>query len=237
MDRDTALQKVKKCLALAGSSNPNEAATAMRQAQKLMEQFDISDVDVSLADVKEAAQKARSSTVSRWEALLARVISDAFSCESLIRRGYLPTFIGGAKKGAEFRFVGVGAAAEVASYAFQVLYRQAHRDRQAHIAAQRKSIKQATKTARGDAFAMAWVMAVEKLVERFAGSPEKADLLVDYMAKTYPGMGEARTAQRHLNRHVRGDSYAEGARAGKQARLDRAVTSSQTAQQIGHSGD
>lgn len=237
MDRDTALQKIKKCLALAGSSNPNEAATAMRQAQKLMEQFDISDVDVSLADVKEAAQKARSSTVSSWEALLARVISDAFSCESFIRRGYLPTFIGGAKKGAEFRFVGVGAAAEVASYAFQVLYRQAHRDRQAHIAAQRKSIKQATKTARGDAFAMAWVMAVEKLVERFAGSPEKADLLVDYMAKTYPGMGEARTAKRHLNRHVRGDSYAEGARAGNQARLDRAVTSSQTAQQIGHSGD
>jgi hypothetical protein len=35
MDRETALTKIKKCLALAKSSNEHEAAAAMRQAQKL----------------------------------------------------------------------------------------------------------------------------------------------------------------------------------------------------------
>ncbi|PIA66345.1 hypothetical protein CDR19_15110, partial [Ectopseudomonas toyotomiensis] len=39
MDRKKALDKVKKCLALANSSNPNEAAAAMRQARAMMEKY------------------------------------------------------------------------------------------------------------------------------------------------------------------------------------------------------
>ncbi|WP_252473542.1 DUF2786 domain-containing protein, partial [Microbulbifer okhotskensis] len=34
---DAILRKIKRCLALAKSSNPNEAATALRQAQTLMQ--------------------------------------------------------------------------------------------------------------------------------------------------------------------------------------------------------
>lgn len=36
MNRDQALSKIKKCLALAASANPHEAAAGTRQAQKLM---------------------------------------------------------------------------------------------------------------------------------------------------------------------------------------------------------
>ena len=37
--RERALEKIKKCLALAESPNPNEAESALRQARKLMEKY------------------------------------------------------------------------------------------------------------------------------------------------------------------------------------------------------
>lgn len=43
MDKSKALDKIKKCLALSKSSNPHEAAAALRQAQKLMHAHDITE--------------------------------------------------------------------------------------------------------------------------------------------------------------------------------------------------
>lgn len=40
------LDKIKKCLALGKSSNANEAATALRQAQKLMEKHGVTEEDI-----------------------------------------------------------------------------------------------------------------------------------------------------------------------------------------------
>lgn len=223
MDRDTALEKIKKCLALAASSNPHEAAVAMRQAQKLMHMHGISEHDVTLADVEEIPLKARSTALATWEAYLANTIAMAFGCQTYRCTRTALTSRLRLQRISEFVFVGVGAAASVSAYAFDVLYRQAQRDRQAHISSQNKRLKQSTKTARGDAFALAWVMAVEKLVEAFSGRPEEAAVLVKYMQTRHAEMGKGKATSRHVSRHVRNDSYIEGARAGKQARLDRAV--------------
>lgn len=40
------LAKIKKCLALASSSNPNEAATALRQARALMEKHGVTSESI-----------------------------------------------------------------------------------------------------------------------------------------------------------------------------------------------
>jgi hypothetical protein len=227
MDRDTAIDKIKKCLALAKSSNPHEAAAAMRQAQKLMAAFDVAELDISLADVKEAFEPARSSAIPIWAALLASMIAEAFGCEHFVRKEAVLAIVSGfpsRKRVAKHVFVGVGPAAEVATYAFKVLYRQCQHDRQTHVSEQRKTLKQATKSARGDAFALAWVRAVRMLIERLANSQEKADLLLAYMQREYPKMGTLKTTERHVNRHVRNDSYSAGHSAGKKARLDHGVT-------------
>lgn len=60
MDRNKALDKIKKCLRLATSANPNEAAAAMRQAQALMRKHGIGQDDVSMADVMECTAVAGS---------------------------------------------------------------------------------------------------------------------------------------------------------------------------------
>lgn len=46
MDREKALARIKKCLALSKSPNEHEAAAALRQAQKLMEAHGILDHEV-----------------------------------------------------------------------------------------------------------------------------------------------------------------------------------------------
>ena len=60
------LDKIKKCLALASSANEHEAAAALRQAQKLMAQFGLTETDVTLADVGEVRQQAQNVPVVRY---------------------------------------------------------------------------------------------------------------------------------------------------------------------------
>jgi hypothetical protein len=223
MDRDTALAKIKKCLALAKSSNANEAATALRQAQKLMEQFDLNELDISLADVKEAEQPAVSNAIPQWEANLSKIVAEAFGCEVFLKTGRKLTYIGSTKKTKDYTFVGIGPAAEVAAYAFRVLSRQCARDRQLHVAEQSKRLKPKTRTARGDAFALAWVYAVERLIERFANSERNTELLDAHMSKNYPDMGSVKPKNRHISPHVRDQSWLAGRQAGEKARLDRGI--------------
>lgn len=60
MTRDQALRKVRACLRLAASSNPNEAASAMRQAQALMNKYGLTPDDADAAEVLQADATTRS---------------------------------------------------------------------------------------------------------------------------------------------------------------------------------
>ena len=53
------LCKIKKCLALSASSNPHEAAAALRQAHALMNKHGVSAHEVTMADIGEARLEAR----------------------------------------------------------------------------------------------------------------------------------------------------------------------------------
>ena len=170
MDKDKALSKIKKCLALAASPNPHEAAAALRQAQKLMDEYGLTMTDVSLADVTEAKAQARTVDLVKWEAMLSKAVALAFGCEvySCLNAKIGPDFRRMRQR--DYVFVGVGAAAEVASYAYDVLARQCAKDRRTHISKQPKTCKPKTKTARGDAFAEGWVHGVREKLERFGGA-------------------------------------------------------------------
>lgn len=48
MSKNKIINKIKKCLALANSSNQHEAAAALRQAHKMMKQYKLSLDDIDL---------------------------------------------------------------------------------------------------------------------------------------------------------------------------------------------
>ena len=223
MDRDKALAKIKKCLALGRSSNEHEASAAMRQAQKLMAEFDLDDRDVALSDVVEARTRAVMQTIVAWEVELARMIADAFGCDTFVSRHVLP---GRCLRARLMRhFVGVGTYAEVAQYAFEVLSRQCAKARLAHIADQPRNCKPITKTARGDKFALYWVFAVRDLVQRFAGSERNTLLVEAYMQRVYPDLASVMAKRRDVGRNVRDGSAWAGAAAGGKATLNQGVGS------------
>lgn len=217
MDRNTAIEKIKKCLALSKSSNPNEAATALRQAQKLMEAYQVEQADVDLSCVSEHDARVASGGKSAWLTRLASVCADAFGCLWLLKEG--------GRSGNHVTFIGANGADQVAGYAFEVLLRQAARDRAAHVAAQPAACKRVTLIARGDAFATAWVNAASALVRKLAGQEQQALLLEEYKARRFTNLKSFQPVRRDLDKKLRvnSDSYAKGHRSGANARLDNAV--------------
>lgn len=225
MDRITALGKIRKCLALAASDNVHEAARALTQAQKLMQEHGITDADVDLADVAISASKAASVTPLHWDAALAHMVGRAFGCECLRLSGLLPIQPDSPRirQRADWMFVGVGGSSEVASYAYQVLVRQCSQARRRHMAEQPKRCKAATLTARGDAFASGWVLGVSELVGRFAGNEICDSKISAYIAHRWPGAATLKSRDRTVGRNVRLDSRYEGYSQGRNARLHGAV--------------
>lgn len=223
MNIDQAISKIKKCLTLAQSSNPHEAAAAMRQAQKLMAEHKVSETDVNLADVSEAPAKSQLNTTTLWESFLSSMIANAFGCDCFSRKSRTLTKSLDLVTKREYIFVGVGAAPQVASYAYDVLSKQCARDRLAHIRKQSKSCKPITKTARGDEFAYGWVLGVRAKVEAFTGTEHDQQLIAQYIAAKYPDMKSASVKDRSKGRNVSHNDIAQGHAAGKQAQLNRSV--------------
>ncbi len=224
MNREDALKKIKKCLALSRSANEHEAATALRQAQKLMAEFGLAEQDVSLADVWECRAKALTLvTVNAWEVSLVSTIADAFACEYFTRNRWGSQTNGSLGYLREWVFVGIDSAPEVAAYACDVLTRQCKIARQAHVAKQPKNCKAITKTARGDAFAQGWAWGVRQKIMAFAPQKNEA-LLLAYMNANHPNMttGNTRDTTKKKKRVTDGHMTA-GYSAGLDAQLNHAV--------------
>lgn len=223
MNRGDAIRKIKACLALSKSANPGEAAAALRQARKLADQLGIDDAEVRQAEVQEQGVMLAAQTVQAWEGALASAVADAFGCELFLTMKWMNgrpmQFI--CRR--QLVFVGVSPAHELAGYAFEVLWRQCLRQRMAHVKAQPKACKVATKRARGDAFAAGWVRGVAALLGGLLAPAADAQLVRDYMARKHPDMGPVKLQRRDVGRNVKPDSYSAGHRAGRDAQLHQGV--------------
>ena len=82
------MARIKKCLALGKSSNPHEAAAAMRQAQKLMAMAGVTAEDVALAGITEAKLGLPSKTLPRWHHVLIATVASGFGCECMMARSF-----------------------------------------------------------------------------------------------------------------------------------------------------
>lgn len=219
-NRDSIIAKIKKCLALGKSSNEHEAAAAMRQAQKMMAEHGITDLDIQAAGAEEHRAKAGAkSHPAIWESVLAANIGDAFGCRVVFSGG-------GWTRNGEWCFVGCGAAPEVAHYAFVVLHRQAKRARDYHIKSALKRCKPATKTRRADLFSEGWVLSVVGTISAFAGSEQQAAAADAYLAKHYPALRNHHPRDRNDGRTLRDheqNDYFAGRRSGCSAKINRGV--------------
>ena len=121
MDKQKIIDKIKKCLALSKSSNANEAATALRQAQKMMDAHGLSDLDIELGSYSDDAvdvpiQKNKKTPLVLQ--MLLHVIKKAFNVRCVIEDR-----IGISDVSYRIRYFGPTHRVTMAAYAHEVVYR------------------------------------------------------------------------------------------------------------------
>lgn len=184
MDKEKALDKIKKCLALSRSANEHEAAQALKHAQALMAQYGVNESDVALADVGECERKAPK-TAPKWHWRLVHLCGRAFGCD----RWHNTRFTGGS-----FVFCGLGGRAELAAYAYEVLLRRLKAARRQYIKTALSRVRTSRiKTARADQFCEGWVSRVRDTVQDFARPAAETELLECYISKKYGEFAPAKT--------------------------------------------
>lgn len=211
------IDKICKCLRLSESGNPNEAALALRQATSMMKKYGVSDAQIMAADVVESSIEAGERyNPPFWALALASIVSEAFECRHLIARQY--------GKRPEFRFIGLGFKAEVATYSYTVL----HRYLSNALEDFKLSFKSETKhgeldeNRRTEVFAQAWLFRVGKTVSEFVGENEDGIVIDEYIKEKY---GEAVELTSHPT-DTKSDDYGDilsGMRAANEVELYRSI--------------
>lgn len=210
MDKETALAKIKKCLALSKSVNEHEAAIALKQAQRLMQEYSLNELDIQLAEIYERRVSA-ALKLPQWHWDLIHVCGRAFGCE----RWHQQTYSGG-----KIVFCGINGRPEMAAYAYEVLLRQLKQARRQYMKSALTKVRiTKNKTYRADKFCEGWVSSVRDLVKAFARTEEELQLIEQYKTRTY---GRFRTAKTRDIKGVGGgeQDFMSGILNSKDVRLD-----------------
>ena len=196
VQNDKIIDKVKKCLALSKSSEPHEAAAALRQAQKLMEAYGISDMHLKFADIGETKVKSKFSVsrVKDYELHLVSLIAKAFNCKILWGKSnsYADDVYG------KFTLIGLNSQIQLAAYTCEVMQRKLVKSRNEFVASLGELNRQ-QKVREADGFCHGWVGAITKTVNTFADNKEVAGLIEEYIAqkgRVVSGRAQSRSAGR-----------------------------------------
>lgn len=162
LEKDRILRRIKKCLALSHSDNEHEAATALRQAKRMMDKYGIDMTEATALDydVHDLSTGKRSkSKLTQAEQALYAVVASFFGCTLYFSGGW-PVIIGSAP------------APQITEYASNVLLRQMRRGYAEVVARLEKhkgsDIGISFKRKIRHSYSLAWAVSVESKVREFA---------------------------------------------------------------------
>ncbi|MEJ2452397.1 MAG: DUF2786 domain-containing protein [Gammaproteobacteria bacterium] len=214
MDRDKIISKIIKCLRLAESGNPNEAASALRQAHGLMRKYGIFESDIAKLAINEStAGSGGYYNPPYWALALSELIAEAFECRVYLAR----------REAAhpQFRFIGREHRASVAAYSFTVLYRRLRLARRQYMKGLELEDRQEARRL-GNVFAQAWLYRIARVVAEFNAEPSDQAMVDDYVRDQY---GETTETMREYTDPNTEDYYVilSGMRAAQAVSLFRPV--------------
>jgi hypothetical protein len=177
MDKQKIISKIQKCLRLAESGNPNEAAAALRQAQGMMRKYRVSELEIHSPHMEEtSASGGGYYNPPYWALALSELVAEAFDCQVFLARREASH--------PQFRYIGLQHTASVAAYSFSVLYRQLRLARRAYMRELALDDKQEIRR-RGNVFAQAWLYRIATVVADFVADPDTRIAIDDYVQARY----------------------------------------------------
>lgn len=236
MNKKDVIEKIKKCLALSKSANQHEAATALRQAQSLMEKYNIDADDSELLGIVDAEILGSGSQKPPvFESMLAQSIARLMDCKVFLsyqinKTSSAPRVV------AVWHFTGFDPAPKIASYAFDVLFRQLKKARTTFINTNLKRVQiRANKVKRADMFCEGWVIEASEQARRIKPNTEKLQQIEAHIKKTT----ELTTFKpKNRNEKTRDSSrsrndYWSGRQAGKDAQINHGMNSGKNVEKLG----
>ena len=222
-DKSRIIDRIKKCLALAGSDNPHEAEAALRQAHKLMVLYDLDSLDIELSEISKQ-ELCEVSSIPKWREMLYVDCAYAFGCKVLVLKE--PKLNSGKWSTTKiYSIVGSKSDIELATYAASVLSRQLDISLRNFMLNNKENLRRSVASEK-NTFCKAWVCAVGSKISQFADSSrgKKMESIAQYLAKQNPGIKNKKS------RPVFSDSESKfaarlGMESGKKASLHGAVTS------------
>lgn len=113
MNPNPIVDKIRKLLALANSSNEHEAALAAAHAQRLLSEHNLAMADIGTEQLPPSAEKVETvaaKSLPKWIRQLSAGVCTAFDCQAI----HHPAL-------GRMTFIGVGADVQIAAYAFGYL--------------------------------------------------------------------------------------------------------------------
>lgn len=238
MNKKAVIEKIKKCLALSKSANQHEAAAALRQAMAFMEKYKIDADDPELLGIAEASiLGSGSQKPTVFEAVLANAIAQMMGCKVILSGDIKITKDLSFKKVAAWKFIGFDPAPEIASYAFEVLYRQLKKARSIFISENLKRVQiKANKVKRADLFCEGWVIEATKLVSDLNPDKEKMEKIQAYVQQKHNVRNSEptdRNKKTNTNTDRAQNDLHAGRQAGKTAKLNNAMNSGAPMERLG----
>ena len=217
MNREKIIDKIQKCLALSKSPNENEAATALRQAQKLMSRHGITELEIGIIgygfeSVETAIQAGKKGNLPVNLGCIVGLVAYAFGvtsvCLSEVRQSdYCWTI----------RYYGPQHRALLAKYAHTVIARA--------IESGWKQYQQNNPALKGgkgfrDGYYYGWIKAIRNQLIEFAMTEEEETAVNSVLRKEFGGeMGTIEGSRQRVS----GFSMNAGMNDGKDFRLHQPV--------------
>jgi hypothetical protein len=227
------VERIKKLLSLATSSEPHEASLALQRAQAMMAEHNISAEYAEVGEVVEEALRsiATASKVKGWEVRLLDGIAKAFGCALLFQRGrkYWTT---NEERYGSYIFVGPKAEASLSKYAGAVLQRQLNRARAAFVATLPDYYSKVEKSREVDSYCTGWVVAALEKVTPLVPSAAQKKLVDEKVAAIANPDATPKMNQRHGSHASMNAGFLDG----KDAQLHRPMNENGGAPVLGLPG-
>jgi hypothetical protein len=183
------LRKIKRCMDLSNSSNENEAAIALKQMRKLMDENNVNEFHVMAHEVNEqSSELSVKNTPPKWVIQLHNVIGRAMDCESILRSKSTDKIIYDKKKKSYvyekapmlILYLGLGPNPEIANYSFDVLYKKLKKARKDFANEKLEGFSRSEKLKLSDAFCEGWILNIYKKVKHLNPSEETMEKIEAY---------------------------------------------------------
>ncbi|MHC0025757.1 DUF2786 domain-containing protein [Enterobacter vonholyi] len=225
MNKEKYLAKIKKLLNLARkATNTNEAAAALRQAQNLMREHNLTELEAEFTNISEASSKGspnHAQTPPKYLVYLVEVIKRAFGVQAFFSWREGKYFYNSPRR--VVTFYGPDSRPQIAAYAFDVLARQMTAARKEFIGELHKNTKPANRTAKADQFCEGWASGVWNIVAELVPTESEATLMELYRERQLASgleSGKCREARKASGGDV---ARTAGYLSGRQAQLSHGI--------------